>query len=242
MVRWRNLALAALALSACDDATAPDDGLQRFAFDFDDGTQGWEAGFADYPVGEDEEYELDAAHEPLPDPLDQNRGGFRLTGYNYSDDLLMYLKRPIDDLEPNRMYRIAFDVEFATAAPSGCSGTGGAPGESVFVKAGASDVEPVSEEEDGYNRINIDIGNQAEDGEKGLVLGDIANSNTNCDEPVYELKELTSDPQVLTVQADDDGRLWLIVGIDSGFESLTSLWFSRVDVRLSPAEPQVSSK
>ena len=36
--------------------------------------------------------------------------------------------------------------------------------------------------------------------------------------------------------ADHFRRLWLIVGTDSGFEATTSLWYTRIDVRLVPQE------
>ena len=34
--------------------------------------------------------------------------------------------------------------------------------------------------------------------------------------------------------SDDQGRLWLLFGSDSGFESLTTLYYTRVTVALSP--------
>ena len=57
-------------------------------------------------------------------------------------------------------------IDLATNVPAGLVGIGGSPGESVFVKAGASTVEPLAEEDGSrYLRMNIDKGNQANGGE-----------------------------------------------------------------------------
>lgn len=65
---------------------------QTLQIDFRQSSQGWSAGLADYPVGQDDFHEL----------------------------------------------------EIATRDPNGCAGVGGAPGEGVTVKAGASELEPES--------------------------------------------------------------------------------------------------
>ena len=35
-------------------------------------------------------------------------------------------------------------------------------------------------------------------------------------------------------KADDDGTLWLILGTDSGFEGLTTLYYDEITVVLEP--------
>jgi hypothetical protein len=50
------------------------------------------------------------------------------------------------------------------------------------------------------------------------------------------MKTLETGSRVLIGEADAQGRLWLIVGTDSGFEATTSLWYTRIDVRLVPQE------
>jgi len=37
----------------------------------------------------------------------------------------------------------------------------------------------------------------------------------------------------VTVEADDAGRVWLIVGTDSGFEGLTALYYARISYTLA---------
>ena len=49
-------------------------------FDFSEHTDGWIAGFADYPVGEEVFYELTSGRAPLPDPLDQSQFSMMISG------------------------------------------------------------------------------------------------------------------------------------------------------------------
>ena len=115
-------------------------------------------------------------------------------------------------------------------------GIGGSPGESVFVKAGASTVEPVAaEERNRYLRMNIDKGNQANGGEDMVVLGNVAHGEVVNRE--YRIKTLDNMDQPLSVSTDGEGRVWLIVGTDSGFEGLSAFYYSRISYTLSIVEP-----
>lgn len=204
-------------------------------FDFSGSAQGFVAGFADYPPAQASIYLLQSGHLPLPPAVDVSRQGLFISGVNRSDDLFMFYKGRIEGLTPNTQYRAGFELEFATNAPSGCSGVGGAPGESVFMKAGVTPVEPAGVlAGDGHLRMNIDKGNQANGGADMLVVGNAANSMPCEGVPRYELKTLSSAGAVIVAQADELGGLWLLFGSDSGFESLTALWYTRVDVSLTP--------
>jgi hypothetical protein len=219
-------------LAACTNATveAPRPGLD---FDFSDGAQGWTAGFADYPPGNESFYELASGYRRLPTPLD-NRGGFYISGINHSDDLFMYMKRRVDGFEPNTNYQVSFVVEFATDVPTGCGGVGGSPGESVFVKAGASGIEPTTfVDKLGWLRMNIDKGNQANSGANAIVIGNVANS-TLCEQNIrrYEIKKLET-PRPVLVTTDGSGSAWLLVGTDSGFEAMTTLYYTHITAEVS---------
>ena len=118
------------------------------------------AGFADYPVGQDDFYELVSDYRTLEAPLSTDENALYISGNNHSDDLWMYYKGRVAGLDANRRYSVRFEVEIATRVPNGCFGVGGAPGEGVTVKAGASDVEPESVVEGFDWRMNVDKGNQ----------------------------------------------------------------------------------
>ena len=213
-----------------------------FRFTFDEDLEGWTTGFADYPMGTseaeqqaiDEFYELDSGHAGLPDPLDAADGALRQSGNNHSDDLFMFLKRRIGGLEADTTYRLELHVAFATNAPSGCFGIGGSPGESVFVKGGATSVEPlrIADAADHTRWVmNIDKSDQSEGGADTQLLGDFANSkNCSLGDFSYELKTLSNvGLPAFHVTTDSIGDVWLLLGTDSGFEGTTTIYYTEVE-------------
>ncbi|MDG0870361.1 hypothetical protein [Candidatus Lucifugimonas marina] len=131
---------------------------------FETGPDGWVVGFADLPVDwSDELYELNSDFKQMPEGLDGN--GIYIQGHNRSDDLFMYLTKEVTGLKPNTSYEVTIAIDLATNVPGGMMGIGGSPGDSVYVKAGASTNEPtISEDNIGHLRISIDKGNQASHG------------------------------------------------------------------------------
>ena len=212
------------------------DGVEgSFGFKFESDAEGWTVGFADLPVDYDQSiYELHHGHRPLPDGLEGS--GIYVQGHNRSDDLFMFLKRRVGGLRPDTAYGVSVSVDLATNVPAGLLGIGGSPGESVFVKAGASTDEPTTEEDGNrYLRMNIDKGNQANGGESMVVLGNVAHPEVENRE--YRIKTLDNTDLPLSVDTDGEGRVWLVVGTDSGFEGLTRLYYARISYTLSTVEP-----
>ena len=216
-------------------ALAQDHVEAEFSFDFDNDAEGWVVGFADLPVDYDQSvFELDHGHRPLPEGLEGS--GIYVQGHNRSDDLFIFLKRQVGGLRPDTAYAVSASIDLATNVPAGLIGIGGSPGESVFVKAGTSRVEPTVEEgDDRHLRMNIDKGNQAQGGRSMVVLGNVAHSQVTDRE--YRIKTLDSTDMPLMVDTDSEGRVWLIVGTDSGFEGLTTLYYARIQYTLSVVEP-----
>ena len=108
------------------------------------------------------------------------------------------------------------------------------PGESVYIKAGASEVEPLPVLEGTYLRMNIDIGNQSRGGEQAAVLGNVANSRPCEQAPEWERKSFPAQSVPAPVTASSDGRVWILFGSDSGFEGRTQIYYTRVSVTLTP--------
>ena len=222
------LLFLAVACSDDDDAVATPRPL-TFSYDFTDDADGWTGNFADYPVGEEDFYELAFDYTTLPAPLDEGEGALRQSGNNHSDDLLMYASRQIDGLVPGGTYRATFALRIASDAPDSSFGVGGSPGASVYLKAGLLGAEPTRTVDAlDYYRVEFDKGNQAQGGSDMIVLGNFSNGT---DESAYALKTL-SNPEPLTATADADGRLWLVIGTDSGFESTTSIYYDAVTLSL----------
>lgn len=222
------------ALAACHESITSSVDEVVVDTDFVGGsTAGWTVGFADYPAGDEEIYDLVAEVRQLPAPLDTTRRALFVSGSNRSDDLFMFLKRPVDGLTPGATYRVRFEVDLFTNEGSGCFGIGGAPGEAVVVKAGASTREPVRVPDSaGWYRMNVDKGNQSTGGADAIVLGDVANGSEECSGGAYRKKRLEDPEMRVRVTADPAGRTWLLIGTDSGYEGITSLYYDRMRIVL----------
>lgn len=212
-----------------NDDTTPEQ--LEFLYYFLSDTEGWVGDFADYPQGEEYFYELVFEYSTLPYPLDETKGSLKISGDNHSDDLFMFVKKKISGLTPNTTYQLTFNIEFASNAADGMIGVGGSPGESVSIKAGATQVEPVKELDihDNYYRMNIDKSNQAQSGKDMIVIGDFSN---DTDQNIFILKSVTNQTP-FQAQANNSGELWFVVGTDSGFESTTTIYFNKIEVILN---------
>lgn len=197
------------------------------SFEFNDGTHGWNGDFADYPVTDSVFYELQFAHTKLPVPLDTTRRALKISGNNHSDDLFMFIKRKVTGLIPNATYQIVFNMDLASRYPTNAIGVGGAPGESVVIKVGATAIEPDKVAEDGYYYMNIEKDNQSGSGKDMQVIGHVGVSDTTS---VFTMINRNNKSTPFTATADNQGSLWLIIGTESGFEATTTLYFKRIEV------------
>lgn len=243
------IALSAAVVGSCGDdgdsangpatTSAPGDAV-TLVDDFENGSDGWAADMSDFSDATRPDDFL-AETGSAPPGFDVDDGFFHLAATNTSDDVFMYLRRqigPDDGLEPSTDYEIDYTVEFASAAPTGCAGIGGPPGEAVWLKVGATSDEPVPVDLDGDTRLSVDKGGQSQGGPAAVVAGDIANGipceeALDSDQPPYAMVERTAGIEATT---DDDGRLWLFVGTDSGFEGRTSIYYDRIQVTLAPLD------
>jgi len=236
ILRFAFLAIILSVVVSAQAQTSP----TLISFDFRDGTQGWQADFADYPPATNinDLYELRAELRALPPELGVSGGGFYFQGHNRSDDLFMFMKRRLtsaDGVVAGQRYQIRYNIVFASNAQSGCGGIGGAPGESVVLKAGATSNEPLSIlTSTGYRRMNVNIGNQIQGGSAASVVSNIANGQP-CDTRSRRYVSLQRTHQhSAEATTTSNGELWLLVGTDSGFEGLTTLYYQRIEVQLIP--------
>ena len=214
----------------------------RLEFDFRQGARDWEAGFAEYSP-DMEGMMLEAEIRALPSELGVNGTGYYLQGMNHSDDLFMFLKRrlgPDDGVALGQEYRVMFTIVFASNAPSGAAGIGGSPGESVYLKAGASTVEPevYLNPTDNQYRLNVDkgMGNGGSGTAASVTKPDHIANGLSAEEGPHYISLKRQHEHQYTVNASPDGELWLLVGTDSGFEGLTGIYYQSIVATLVPLE------
>ncbi|MGP1387604.1 MAG: hypothetical protein ACTS2F_28950 [Thainema sp.] len=202
--------------------------FQTFSWDFSTADAfSWQADFADYPPGQEAFYRLGADVRSRPFNLGGDQALF-ITGDNRSDDLFMYFRQFVTGLAPNTRYHVTFDLELASNAPADSFGIGGSPATSVYLKAGATQVEPlpnlVDPDED-FLRLNIDKGNQSQVGRDAVLLGDLAKP-IGDDSWDYSLIRRDNQANPFRFKTDDSGSAWLYFGTDSGFEGTTALYYT----------------
>ena len=89
----------------------------------------------------------------------------------------------------------------------------------------------------GNYRMNVDKGNQSTSGANAVVIGNVAN-DLPCVAPnvgMWRPKTLTSASGAVSVVANPDGSAWLIVGTDSAYEGVTSVYITGFDVSFQKA-------
>jgi hypothetical protein len=203
--------------------------IYSVSYFFKDSLSGWEGDFADYPV-DSAGYHLKAGLEDLAYNLntDSTKKAIRISGIDSSADLFMFIKRKVSGLRKNTTYEILFNVRLASDAPTGEVVGVGVPGESVYLKVGATVVEPENEIVNDFYRLNIDKGNHSEDGEDMIKIGHIGVAPTTKTYTLIVRNNNSNNGMYATT--NDAGELWLIVGTDSGFEGETTLYYTQIDV------------
>ncbi|WP_091216477.1 copper amine oxidase N-terminal domain-containing protein [Paenibacillus sp. BC26] len=201
-----------------------------FNYQFNKDMEGWKGGFADMPVDYDKEiYELDYAHKLLPIDKNADNYGLKLSGHNRSDDLFMYLSKGINGFKPNTSYNVNLKFAMYTDAGGGMIGIGGSPAESLFIKAGILANEPAAVKTttpgSEYYRMNVDIGSQGTGGKDVKVIGNAA--KPDAAKEGYQRVEFTYSAKVT---ANDKGEVYILIGADSGYEGLSTLYFDDIKV------------
>lgn len=153
-------------------------------------------------------------------PIPPHQMALHLFGDNVSDDLFVYVTKELTGLLPNRAYSVNIEATLV-------SDTGNVGGSLHIIELGASTVEPssivVMENGGPYYRMNVDIGKNT------VISGDLSGNGT----PNPELELLTfKTPRPVVVQSDANGKLWLLIGVDSAFEVLTEVYYTEISATL----------
>lgn len=222
-----------LSCKKTDNNQSPSDKI--ITDNFNSGIDGWSGDFADYPNDPSSLplYQLEFTYAGLPLPLNTSDGALKLSGSNRSDDLFMFIKKKVTGLLPGKNYTVELKIEFASNAANNRVGVGGAPGESVYIKAGVVPIEPkkILNTPENWYRMNIDKGNQSVGGKDMTVIGNFANGT---EFEVYKLKQLNTLTPI-KVLATQQGEIWLIIGTDSGFEATTTIYYTSIQAIIKPA-------
>ena len=165
----------------------------------------------------------------LPAPLNGSVNAIKISGNNHSDDLLSLIVRKIENLEPNTVYSVTFEIELASNVTSNSPGIGGSP--DLEFGVGGLTYRPENTISMGYYRPNFTSRLQSR--ESNEVLKSVGRIGVSPDYPApFTLinRNNLSDPMPLKTNAN--GELWLMMGTDSGFEGITTLYYKSILVRM----------
>ena len=220
-------AILLVVLSSCSMADKAE-GIEIFSinFDFSQGSEGWTADFTDYPVNEDpladSVYQWKA--EFIPGAVDTNGGSaYMISCNNMSGDVFMFLKKKIDGLRPNTNYNVVYEIRLSSNAVAG---------QGIILKGGASELEPKKVIEDGYYVLNIDKGTDTTSGENAVSFGDIGAASPSNGYS-YTTKTNSNSYQPFITRTNSKGELWLVLGTDSLFEGITTVYFMNINLVFS---------
>ncbi|WP_332853694.1 hypothetical protein [Duganella sp. S19_KUP01_CR8] len=199
--------------------------------DFNTGIDGWRADVADY-TDKDRPTEVASGWKDLPAPLSGK--GYYLVSHNNSDDVLTYATRQLEGFIPTTKYAVTFEMRYATDAATGCMGVGGSRGESVWMVVAANyyNINTV-EQPGGHFRMNLDRGNQAVSGTQGKVLGTQGVAGLDCAGGKW-VSTTRKSSEAIEVTTDKDGRFWIALGADSGFEGTNAFYLQGATINIKP--------
>ena len=223
MCRLSFLAILMVFAGCASDSDSAAISIFSQNFDFTADLHGWQHGFSEYPPQDSAAYELRYAY--VVEPTGTN--SVMLSGNNRSTNLFMYLKRKLDGLRPNTVYTLTFNVSLFS---NGQLLTGAVP-ENVYLKVGATGIEPKSVIDRTQYVMNIDKGIQGESGDDMITIGNVATPSGNYSQ-ITRTNSTNADAP-FQVKSNSRGEIWLIVGTDSGSTGTTTLYYSKVYVTLS---------
>jgi hypothetical protein len=228
-MRVLRLAATAILATGCI-STGDTHTIQTLNFDFNVVREGWVAGAADYAESQAAAVGAFGAVQLLPAPLVTTQNALYLRGTNVGGDLFLFQKRRFTGLGSLVTYTVSMQVEFATSYQAGCT-TG--PGTLTYLKAGLSDVEPLTATDgQGVVRMLVDKGAGAAAGDF-LQLGDIRNTLSGCAAPgTFGLHKSGLKVQPTTLTTDVDGGFWVFIGTQSSFAGQHEIYITGMKIVL----------
>jgi hypothetical protein len=219
---------ALMMLAGCGD-DKENGNYRDITYTFNDVTSGWTSLFSDYPQGADSSYALEFKIARLPLPLDTSKNALKISGFNYNDDLATYMYTTLTGLAPEVKYKVSFAILLASNIPSGGINTGNSP--NLFIGVGALDTIPSNHvDHDGILRptFQSDLinGNSTEDLK---VVGQLGVAETTS---AYTQIGRDNLNHPIEVTSRGDGKIYLLIGWDSGYLGTTTVYIKSIMVTL----------
>lgn len=198
-------------------------------FDFENGDQEWEGGISDFPVdyADSSKYLFDNSQVPLVLPVEGR--GLSISADNPHGDLFYFFMREVTGLEPNRKYKIDFEflvyTELLTRSNKPSS-------DELYLKVGAVGHEPELKKtiwQNSMDYIALDVDKGDTNSGSGSEIVNVGSVKQFTSETPEVISGNTFD-FVIEAETNNDGVIWLVMGIDSGIKSQLNFGMAAVTV------------
>jgi hypothetical protein len=227
----RRLFLFFVGISFISCTTSTNDAIQVFssAYDFNVSRYDWSGDYADYKIKDSSQVRFQFDRKKVPEAMGSDRQSVFLSGDNLGENLFLFIKKKITGLTPNTDYTIAFDVELICEV-------GQLSDDSIWLKAGATMMEPKKTLQGEFMRMDIDKGPSSSNGQDMIIIGTIDTSANNTDWQEYGLIQSgisSSQGLYVTAKTNASGDVWLILGIESQHEGTISAYITKAIITFS---------
>jgi len=234
---WKITAMIAMifGIVACipDDAdNDPQPSYDIGFFDaFIDGFSGWRGGFSDIPVEQIQKVEFEFTRDVIEEISNRDNNSIKISGNNINSDLFLYITKQYDSLQPNTDYDINFEIELKVSLEQD---TVAEFSPKLYFKAGAATTEPDTirigaDEVLGYEGFSFNL-NKGNGSTSGSILRNLSSIDVPSNRNDDYLATATGNDFNMTGRTDNNGKIWIIFGIESELPLRISYYFNSIFV------------
>lgn len=201
------------------------------AYDFENGSQDWVSGISDYPVGYQDSTMYLSSVDKVPASSPLNGNGLTVGAANPLGEIFYYFQHKESNMVPGQKYIVDFEFLVYTQLVTESADFAN---EDIYLKIGAVNFEPVLQEivnrnliTPDYMMLNVDKGDSNPDSGKDLINMGSVKSFTGVSPEVISGNTFGRN---IEVQANQNGEIWLLVGVDSGIKSQLNFGMAAINV------------
>ena len=226
-----------LVLSGClNNSDEPSNPLLVSTSVFAEDSEGWEAQFSEYEPGLEDSLKLSFTHDKFmaTESIGEVTAVVQ-SGYATNSDLYMYIKRQISGFKPNTSYSVVFTLELFAQLNENFSGNMSDDNNGSFLKAAVYTEEPdtliVDDIKNPGKKIvitNFSKGDGPTIGPNMALIGKLEHTSLN-ESPLLLIG--TSDGDDLLGTTDNDGKMWMMIGVDTNQPIYQSIFYSFIGIQ-----------
>jgi hypothetical protein len=202
---------------------------------FEEDAEGWEAQYAEYESGQEDSLEFSYTHDTFM--VSQAIGEVSAmvqTGRASNSDLFMFIKKKITGFEPNASYSVIYYIEMFAQLEETFSGDLTSTNNGSFLKVSVYQDEPDTVlVEDMQNpgkmvvRTSFDKGDDRVTGPNMALMGKLTYTDVG-QAPILLIG--TSEADEILGTSDDQGNMWMMIGVDTNQPIFHSVYYSYIGI------------